>query len=354
MKNILKITFVIIGTIIGAGFASGQEINLFFSSYGGIGIIGMVISCILTGLTIYYVFEIINKKQLKNYKEFLLSINPNKKLNYIIQMLIRIFLLISFYIMIAGFCAYFKQEFNTSTYISAICMAALCYITFSNDTKGIVSINTVLVPFLTIFIIFLGIKNLPYSTEYLKNIEITNQYNFRWLISSVLYTSYNNIILIPILVELSSYSKTKLTNKRSSLLCSVILGFVGICICCLLFRGQNYIAQTELPMVEIVKKFGNVYPWIYGAVIIVAIFTSAISAGYGFLKNVSSSEKTYKKANLLICVSSILVAPLGFSNLVNILYPIFGVLGLIQMFYIFKKYRDLKNNYITIEKNRKN
>ena len=32
MKNILKVVFVIIGTLIGAGFASGQEINTFFFS----------------------------------------------------------------------------------------------------------------------------------------------------------------------------------------------------------------------------------------------------------------------------------------------------------------------------------
>lgn len=34
IKNIYKITFVIIGTIIGAGFASGQEIYTFFNRYG--------------------------------------------------------------------------------------------------------------------------------------------------------------------------------------------------------------------------------------------------------------------------------------------------------------------------------
>ena len=33
-KDIMKIVFVIIGTMIGAGFASGQEIYLFFFSYG--------------------------------------------------------------------------------------------------------------------------------------------------------------------------------------------------------------------------------------------------------------------------------------------------------------------------------
>lgn len=34
VKNIYKATFVIIGTIIGAGFASGQEIYTFFNRYG--------------------------------------------------------------------------------------------------------------------------------------------------------------------------------------------------------------------------------------------------------------------------------------------------------------------------------
>lgn len=33
-KNIYRITFVIIGTIIGAGFASGQEIYAFFNRDG--------------------------------------------------------------------------------------------------------------------------------------------------------------------------------------------------------------------------------------------------------------------------------------------------------------------------------
>ena len=34
MKSILKVVFVVIGTVIGAGFASGQEIGLFFNQYG--------------------------------------------------------------------------------------------------------------------------------------------------------------------------------------------------------------------------------------------------------------------------------------------------------------------------------
>ena len=44
MKKILKAVFVIIGTLIGAGFASGQEIILFFQRFGWIGFLGLLFS----------------------------------------------------------------------------------------------------------------------------------------------------------------------------------------------------------------------------------------------------------------------------------------------------------------------
>ena len=52
-NNIMKIVFVILGTMIGAGFASGQEMYLFFFSYGINGIIGILIACFILGFVIY-------------------------------------------------------------------------------------------------------------------------------------------------------------------------------------------------------------------------------------------------------------------------------------------------------------
>ena len=58
-KNICKITFVIVGTIIGAGFASGQEIYTFFNKYGFEGLIGICISIFLMSYIIYKTFKIV-------------------------------------------------------------------------------------------------------------------------------------------------------------------------------------------------------------------------------------------------------------------------------------------------------
>ena len=58
MKEIISITLVIIGALVGAGFASGQEIFSFFYVYGKNGIFGIIIMCLLMGFLIYKTLKI--------------------------------------------------------------------------------------------------------------------------------------------------------------------------------------------------------------------------------------------------------------------------------------------------------
>ena len=72
------ILFSIIGTLIGAGFASGQEIYLFFYRYGLNGIMGLVLCSILIGIITYKTFLIIQKNKINTYEEFLSKVFKSK------------------------------------------------------------------------------------------------------------------------------------------------------------------------------------------------------------------------------------------------------------------------------------
>lgn len=86
----------------------------------------------------------------------------------------------------------------------------------------------------------------------------------------------------------------------------------------------------------LVGSLGEVYRYLYGIIILGAIITTGVSSGYGFLNNVCKTQSKYRKINLLICFGAIFVSLFGFSNLVNSLYPVFGILGLIQLLIILK------------------
>ena len=159
--DILKVVFVIIGTLIGAGFASGQEVNTFFFSFGIKGLFGIILSSFIIGIIIYKAFKIIYKNNINNYKEFLNCLLKNEKINNITNSIINIFILVSFYVMIAGFGAYLEQEINLNSFIGSSILAFLCVILFKTNIKGIVKINEILIPIL--IAVVLVIRNSKYS-----------------------------------------------------------------------------------------------------------------------------------------------------------------------------------------------
>lgn len=153
--GIFKVVFVIIGTVIGAGFASGQEIYSFFFSFGTKGLIGILISSLIIGITIYKTFKILHKNNIDNYGDFLNVFNKNKKINNITSTIINIFILVSFYIMIAGFGAYLQQELQLNSIIGSSILAILCLILFKTNVNGLIKVNEILIPILIIIVIFI-------------------------------------------------------------------------------------------------------------------------------------------------------------------------------------------------------
>lgn len=339
MGNTIKTICVIIGAVIGAGFASGKEIYLFFNCYGAKGILGILLASILTGIIIYKVLKHISKENITNYNQYIKTLGINKTVGKIMTIVINIFLLISFYIMIAGCCAFFKQEYGISELITGIIIAFFCYIVLIGNINGVTKINMILIPFLIGMICFIGIKNNVFNIEeiYQTSEQIKSQIMIKnnWLVSSIEYASYNSILLIPMLIGMKQYIRKN--EKIVGISVGIIFCLLASILYTVLLTGGIQINEIELPLVYIVNGFGKNYHMIYGIVIIAAIFTTAIATGYSFLENTSKNEKNYKKIATTLCISSIVIAKVGFSYLVNLLYPIFGILGCFQLFYILKK-----------------
>lgn len=333
---------VIIGTLIGAGFASGREIFLFFMQYGYLGQLGIILSSLITGIIIYLVLKIERKEQINQYAELLTTINAkHKHLNRCLHGIVNAFLVISFFIMIAGFSAYMKQVYQLPNYLSSTLFVLFCYLIFQKSLQGMTKINHYLVPLLLCLILYLGVKNIPYLIESKAMMEIeTKQAGF--FLSSLLYASYNSIILIPVLITMKPYIQTEKQSKAIAIQSSIIMMLLSFCIYGLLLKGQFYIQELELPLLEVTLQFGKGYQYLYGFVIVISIFTSAISAGYSFLENVSKDKKQYKRNLQLICLFGIMISNIGFSSLVQILYPLFGGLGLVQILCICHHNQDKK------------
>lgn len=312
----------------------GKEIHLFFGKYGINGIIGIIISQTIIGIIVYKTLKTSKENNIENYAEFSKYINKTSRTNEITKKIINTFLLLSFYVMIAGFSAYFSQELGIPNIIGTITIIILCYITFMGNIEGIVKINTMLIPTLIIFIIILATKNIN-AFENINN-KIVQPNFFKSVYSAILYSSYNSITLIPIVITLKKYVKNQQQIKIISILVIITLSILAISIYGLILKVDIDINKLELPTVYVAGMNGKIYKLIYGGIILVAIFTSSISAGYSILENYIDNTKKYKKMAILMCASGILVSKIGFSTLINVLYPMFGILGIIQIISLIK------------------
>ena len=344
MKNILKIVFVIIGTMIGAGFASGKEIYLFFFSFGIEGVVGLLISAIITGITIYKTLEIINKNNIKTYKEFVYYLgkrknnnNNNKKIGNVINVVVNSFILVSFFIMIAGFGTYFNQTYGIPKIFGGIALAIFCFFVFMTSTKGIVKVNSLIVPILIITVLIIGITNILNLPSGDLDKYIIRQNNSSFILSSITYSSYNSILLIPVLITLRNYLKDKKQILKITVISSFIILILSSSIFFLFTKIDVDIKNLEMPAVYMVEKILPIFKNIYGIIILGSIITTAVSLGASFLQNVSKNKKSYPQIALIMCITSVLISNIGFSNLVATLDPIFGYLGLIQIFMILRK-----------------
>lgn len=336
MRNILKVVFVIIGTMIGAGFASGQEMYLFFFSYGMQGILGIFIASFLMGFVIKKTFQIVDKYEVSTYKEFLdVIMKRGTKLKWLINMGINSFVLVTFFIMIAGFGAYFEQEIGMNRFLGSGILAIVTFFIFMTSVKGVVKANELLVPILIVFLILMGIlglKDLPLLE--LENYIIRNN-SSSFVLSAILYSSYNSILLIPVLLTLKNYIKGKRQILKIAIISTVIIILLSLIIFLLLVKVDVDISKLEMPAVYVVSNMYKGLKYVYGVIILGSIFTTTISLGTSFLQNITRDKKSYTHIAIIMCITSVLISRIGFSNLVSSLYPVFGYLGLLQVLKLF-------------------
>lgn len=333
MKNFFACLAVIIGTVIGAGFASGREILNFFNIYEERGLVSILISSMIFGIVVVITSLVVRKSKSTDYKNL---INSNGFLFVILQM----FSFICFAIMISGVGAFFYEHLSINFWLGTAIAASICYAMFLNSFKGIEIISCILVPLIIIGIVILGTYGYD-GTEILQytkaNIETAN-YTGNFIISAILYASYNSLILVPILVNFEEYKLSHSKILYLGIATTLVLGILMF----LIYKVNNIfypnIMAYEIPNMLIASFISKKMRFFYGIVILAAIFTTAFSSGFSFLK--MRSEKNYERNALVMCIAGFLCARIGFSNLINICFPIFGYVGIYQIILILMKMKD--------------
>jgi len=334
-KSWKELASIYIGTVVGAGFASGQEIIQFFGVYGYKGAWGVFFATILFSIVGALVLSRVFKDRITSYSEYITPLF-GRKVSKIMELIIISYLFIGFCVMLAGSGAVFEEQFNLSFNIGIYVMAILCFLTFIFSVEGISFVNKMVVPFLIIGIFVVGSAVILKEGFIFSNFvgaSITRTGN--WLTSALLYVSYNSISALVILTSILSIIDSQKQAIKGGIFGGLGLGVMALFTLLPILILYTDVSTIEIPMLKAAGFLGKWSEYMYSAILWLAMFTTAIGNGFGCINRIiGANKKNQLFGSAIFCTISIPLAKIGFSSLVSTIYPLFGYLGLFMLVYI--------------------
>jgi uncharacterized membrane protein YkvI len=329
-----QIAAVFIGTIVGAGLASGQEIRQFFTEYGYRGFGGILICCLIYIVIGFMITSISLKYNLKSYTELINLVLRPKIFASFTDGITSLFLLSGAAIILAGSGALIHQYFGVSKWIGILLMAVVSLLVLLRDTKGLIEINSFIVPSLiiviiTIFTMYIFFNKDVVSLSFVKSVP---HYKTNWIFSSLLYSGFNILGCSGVIVPLSAETKNKKSMLWGIIMGALVLTGLTFMINLLLLLNVPYIFKYEIPLLYISHRFGNLIQMLLVCIIWLEMFSTEVSDVYSVGKAITQIFKiSYKTAVVLIILIAIPISQVGFVNLISVIYPAFGVISLLFM-----------------------
>jgi uncharacterized membrane protein YkvI len=332
----LKVAATYIGTVVGAGFATGQELLQFFSKFGSMGLAGLLISTVMFIVFGYIIMDLGKKLNARSHVE-IISYSSGNQLGTVIDYIITIFLFGSFSAMIAGTGALFTQQFNLPGLMGNILMALLTTLTVLTGINGVINSISFVVPFLLAAVIgtsVFSIMNIPPDIAHAAINTGGSGLMNNWFLAAVLYVSYNTILSIAVLGPLGASAQNKKAIRNGSILGGLGLGLGSVMIYLALSGNASEIEGLEVPMIYVAGRISYFVQIIYAVVLTAEVYTTSVGALYGFAARITDIQKNPVKGSFVVAASTVaalLASQFGFSNLVKYLYPIVGYCGIILL-----------------------
>lgn len=323
-------TFV--GTVVGAGFASGQEIYRFFSIQGLQGFLGVLCSIILLGALGEKVFRIGLAIKPKSYREFF-NFCLGSGLAEAADGLISIFLVILVGVMFAGCGAIFK-EIGWGYWTGIALSVAMVILVLFQELPGLIFANLIIVP-----LMFVGAAAVSiYAIQNRCVGPLSKTTGFSWILAAVQYSSYNLVLAIPVLLSLSRRYPRLTHLKLGGWLGSLTLGIMAGLIHWAIIFHLPHLQKSPLPMMELARLAGGVAYWIYAMVLWCEMLTTLLADIYGVAQRLKAATGwDFRFWVVILNLVGILIGEIGFSNLVSGFYPLFGYFCLVFLLLMMVK-----------------
>ena len=286
----------------------------YFVNFGLTGFFGIFFAALLFALVIHRTMM----SPCSSLKELLAPFPFSK----VLLLITELFLLVLYSAMLSASSEVLLRIFNINRFAGTLITAAAVTLIILKGYNSISDLSEVLFIPIVIIIFIISLT----STEKSVTIPPPTVIDTKAFLSPVIYVSYNMLTTIPLLITIPD----KYMYRNCGNQVGIVIFILSAMLIMPLYTHYSDISSSTLPLMELLN--GRI-KYLYEVLLMLAIFSTAVSAGYALLHS-SKNTGTVKSA-LFINFTAVIISFLGFNTIVNKVYFIFGIPGILSVAVLF-------------------
>ena len=331
----VKIALAFVGLIVGAGFATGQEIIQYFISFGAIGIAGAALSGIIVVIAGGATIQLGSYFLAENHSTVFRNVaHPvvSRFLDYSVT-----FTLFSVgFVMLAGAGSTLEQQFGLPAWIGAGLMTLLVVLVGQLDVDRVSNVISAVTPLIVLAIVAAFVHTLltlPSDLSHLSAVAQEAESPVRpWWLSGMNYTGMNLLVAVSMCLVIGGSTPNMREAGVGGVLGGLLYTALVLMSAVLLYLNIETVGRAEVPMLMLFDAIHPAVSAVMVVIIFLMIFNTAIGMFYALGRRVTvRAPQRFRVVFTVICLVGYGLSFVGFSTLMSFLYPIIGFIGMLMI-----------------------
>lgn len=325
--GVTGVAFLYVGTIMGAGFASGREIWQFFGVFGTMGRIGVLLAALLfvvLGMMSAYIARTLGTNDMGK----VVVPGGNPRIIALVGYFMAGLLYTAIISMTAAGGALLHQLFGLPDYVGGILITVLVILTVLGEFERVSKVFRFIMPvlFVTVVAVSLMVMILPLEESDISQRIEPSPMAPHWFLAALLYISFNMLGMIAVVANASVNSRSSKTAVTGAASGGILLGILALGLLSAVQVDMPYTQALDMPMLGYAGRLSPVLTVVYGLILFFAIYSAATSNFYSFTTKIKEGPHK-KKWIVFTAAAGFFMGLIGFKNVVAFIFPSLGFLG---------------------------
>lgn len=333
MKRTISIALAFVGLMVGAGFATGQEVIQYFIAFGPWGFAGAVVSGILMAVTGAVILQLGSYFLAEEHFSVFRNVS-HPIISRIMDWCVIVTLFCLGFVMLAGAGSNLEQQFGLKAWIGSAIMLVLVMATGFLDVDRVSNIIGAITPLVIVAVIFLfiyALLHLPENLEPLHELAESNDSPIpSWWLAALNYNGLCLLMGVSMCLVIGGTNSDLKSAWRGGLAGGAVFMIMLVMEFSALYLNIETVQGSDVPTLELFNSISPVLSFIMVWIIFGMIYNTAIGMFYALGRRLTASNPSrFHVVYLIGCLAGFAVSFVGFKTLLTAVFPILGYLGIL-------------------------